>query len=59
MFIKHIILKDQLKNAIGCQTSEISRFADRHLQPVVKEIPSYLKDTNYFINKVNVFFRSS
>ena len=42
-------------NSIECHTSEISRFVDRHLQPVVKQIPSYIKDTNHFINKVNNF----
>ena len=42
-------------NSIECRTSEISRFVDHHLQPVVKEIPSYVKDTNHFIIKVNDF----
>ena len=42
-------------NSIECHTSEISRFVDHHLQPVVKQIPSYIKDTNHFINKVNNF----
>ena len=28
-------------NSIECHTSEISRFVDHHLQPVVKQIPSY------------------
>ena len=31
----------QLNNKLECQTSEISRFVDHHLQPVVKQIPSY------------------
>ena len=42
-------------NSIECHTSEISRFVDHHLQPVVKQIPPYIKDTNHFINKVNNF----
>ena len=42
-------------NSIECHTSEISRFVDHHLQPVIKQIPSYIKDTNNFINKVNNF----
>ena len=42
-------------NSIECHTSEISGFVDPHLQLVVKEIPSYIKDTNHFINKVNNF----
>ena len=42
-------------NSINCHTSEISRFVDHHIQPVVREIPSYIKDTNYFKNKINNF----
>ena len=42
-------------NSINCHTSEISRFVDHHLQPVVREIPSYIKDTNDFINKIDNF----
>ena len=42
-------------NSINCHTSEISRFGDHHLQPLVKEIPSYIKDTNDFINKIDNF----
>ena len=42
-------------NSIECHTSEISRFVNHHHQPVVKQIPSYIKDTNHFINKVNNF----
>ena len=36
-----------------CHTLEILRFVDHHLQPVVKQIPSYMKDTIHFINKIN------
>ena len=42
-------------NSVECHISEILRFVDHHLQPVVKQIPSYIKDTNQFINKVNNF----
>ena len=42
-------------NSINCHTSEISRFVDHHLQPLVREIPSYIKDTNDFINKIDNF----
>ena len=45
-------------NSIVCRTSEISRFVHHHLQPVVKQIPSNIKDTNHFIIKVNNFFVS-
>ena len=33
----------------------ISRFVHHHLQLVVKQIPSYIKETNHFVNKVNNF----
>ena len=42
-------------NSVGCHTSENPRFVDHHPQPVVKQIPSYVKDTNRSINKVNNF----
>ena len=42
-------------NAVKCRTSEISCFVDHQLQPLVKEIPSYIKDTNDFVNKINNF----
>ena len=42
-------------NPINCHTSEISRFVDHHLQPLVTEILSYITDKNDFINKINNF----
>ena len=42
-------------NSINYYTSEISRFIDHHLQPLVREIPSHIKDTNGFINKIDNF----
>ena len=42
-------------NSIKCHTSEVSRFVDHHLQPLVRKIHSYIKDTNDFINKINNF----
>ena len=42
-------------NSPECHISEISRFVDHHLQPLVKQISSYIKDTNHFINRVNNF----
>ena len=33
--------------------SKISKYVDYHFQPIMKEIPSYVKDTNDFINKIN------
>ena len=37
-----------------CHT-EISQFVDYHPRHVVKQIQSYIKDTNHFISKVNDF----
>ena len=34
---------------IECHKSEISGFVDQFFQTVVKQIPSYIKDTNHFI----------
>ena len=42
-------------NSINCHNSEISRFADHHLPPLMREIRSYIKDANEFINKDNNF----
>ena len=44
-----------MTNLINCHTSEISCFVDHHLQPLVREIPSYIKDTNNFIKKIDNF----
>ena len=40
-------------NSINCHTSEISPFVENHSQHLVSEIPSYIKDTNDFVNKIN------
>ena len=42
-------------NSIECHTLEILRFVNHHFQPVLKQIPSYIKYTNHFIKKVNNF----
>ena len=39
-------------NSVNCHISEISRFVDHHLQPLVRED---IKDTNDFTNKINNF----
>ena len=39
--------------SINYHTSEISCSTDHHLQPLVREITSYIKDTNDFMNKIN------
>ena len=40
-------------SSINCHTSNISKYVDYHLQPIMQQIPSYIKDTNNFINKFN------
>ena len=39
-------------SSVNCHTSKISKFVDYHIQPLAKELPSYVKDTTDFINKV-------
>ena len=34
-------------------TERISQFVDFHLQPLVTKLPSYIKDTTHFLNKLN------
>ena len=40
-------------SSINGHTSKIPKYVDYHLHPIVKEIPSYVKDTSDFINKIN------
>ena len=40
-------------SSINCHTSKISEYVDYHLQPIVKEIPSYAQDTTDFLRKIN------
>ena len=40
-------------SSIECHTSRISEYVDHHLQPIVEETQSYVKDTNDFIKKLN------
>ena len=39
-------------SSINFHTANISKYVDYHLQPIVKQIPSYVNDTNDFINKI-------
>ena len=39
-------------NSINSPTSAISKYVDHHLQPIVTQLPSYVKDTTDFINKL-------
>ena len=40
-------------SAVGCHTEKISAFVDHHLQPMTKELPSYVKDTTHLIKKLD------
>ena len=40
-------------NSVNCHNSNISKCVDYHLQPIVKEIPLYVKGTKDFIQKLN------
>ena len=40
-------------SSINCHIANISKYIDYHLQPILIQIPSYVKDTNNFINKIN------
>ena len=41
-------------SSINCHTANISKYVDYHLQPIVKQLLSYVKDINDFINKINI-----
>ena len=40
-------------SSVECHTSKISKFVDHCLQPHAKSLPSYVKDTSDFINRIN------
>jgi hypothetical protein len=39
-------------SSVGCHTEKISAYVDHNLQPINQKLPSYIKDTTDFINKV-------
>ena len=41
-------------SSVNCHTCKISEYVDYHFQPIVREIPSYVKDTSDFLRKINV-----
>ena len=40
-------------SSINCHTAKISKYVDYHLQTIMKQRASYVKDTNDFINRIN------
>ena len=43
----------QVVNSIDCHTTNISKYIDNQLQPHVKELKSYVKDSTDFIRKID------
>ena len=39
-------------SSIDCHTNKLSKFVDHYLQPHAKALPSYVKETTDFINKL-------
>ena len=39
-------------SSVNCHTAHISKYVDYYLQPIVKEIPLYVKDTQEFLKKL-------
>ena len=40
-------------SSIGCHTENISKYVDFHLQPINQSLPSYIKDSTNFLNKLD------
>ena len=40
-------------SSINCHTTKISKYVDHYIQPLTKEIKSYIRDTTDFLNKIN------
>ena len=40
-------------SSVNCYTYTISKYVDFHLQPIVKNIPSYVRDTTDFLQKLD------
>ena len=40
-------------SSINCHTKSISKYVDFHLWPIVKNIPSYVRDTTVFLQKLD------
>ena len=38
---------------MNCHTGNISKYVNYHLQPIFKEIPSYVKNTKDFLKKLD------
>ena len=43
----------QVIRPVNCHTTSISQFVDPHLQPHIKDLKSYVKDSTGSIKKIN------
>ena len=41
-------------NSIDSHTSRISKYVDFYLQPLARQLPSYIQDTSHFLRKLNI-----
>ena len=44
---------NKMVSSINCHTANISKYIECHWQPILKQISSYIRDTNDFINKIS------
>ena len=49
------VLRRPNVSPVNCHTSKISEYVDYHLQQIVRDIPSYVKDTSDLLRKINAF----
>ena len=40
-------------SSTNCHTNTISKYVDFNFQPIVKNIPSYVRDTRHFLQKLD------
>ena len=52
-YIKQETLDTQKKSSVNSHTNTFSKYVDFHLQPIVKNIFSYVRDTTDFLQKLN------
>ena len=39
-------------SSVNCHTTKISRYVDHYIQPLAKQVKSYIRDTTDFLNKI-------
>lgn len=53
----HKSIEDLPHRLIVSTTEKLSEFIETHLQPLVKQLPSYFRDTTDFLNKLQSYSR--